>query len=131
MANIWMAVGMAELLKVLPQDNPNWQEIMKGLEANPIKELCGNKVKIIENYFNLTRYDLTSRESTKIENLPNGDLIKFIFEDRSSICVRPSGTEPKCKFYIEVVDKSLTKAEERCDKYYKELTALLHINKNN
>ena len=107
------------------------QEIMKGLEANPIKVLCGNKVKIIENYFNLTRYDLDTKESSRIENLPNGDLIKFIFEDRSSICVRPSGTEPKCKFYIEVVDKSLKKADERCDKYYKELIALLHIDKNN
>lgn len=105
------------------------QEIMQELLTHPIKELCGNKVKIVENYFLLTRYDLDTGKSEHIDNLPNGDLIKFIFEDRSSICVRPSGTEPKCKFYVEVVDSSLEKAGERCDKYYKELTALLKIKK--
>lgn len=103
--------------------------IMKGLESNPFKELCGYKVKVIENYFNLTRYNLDTKESSTIENLPQGDLIKFIFEDRSSICVRPSGTEPKCKFYIEVVDETLEKADERCDKFYKELLAILKIQK--
>lgn len=103
--------------------------IMKGLESNPFKELCGYKVKVIENYFNLTRYNLDTKESSTIENLPHGDLIKFIFEDRSSICVRPSGTEPKCKFYIEVVDETLEKADERCDKFYKELLAILKIQK--
>ena len=103
--------------------------IMKGLESNPFKELCCYKVKVIENYFNLTRYNLDTKESSTIENLPHGDLIKFIFEDRSSICVRPSGTEPKCKFYIEVVDETLTKADERCDKFYKELLAVLKIEK--
>ena len=50
---------------------------------------------------------------------------------KDAISIIKNGTEPKCKFYIEVVDKSLKKADERCDKYYKELVALLHIEKNN
>ena len=102
-------------------------EIMKGLEAHPFTSLNGNKVKIIENYFSLTRFNLDTKETSKIEGLPKGDLIKFIFEDGSNIEVRPSGTEPKCKFYIEVVSNSLKKANELCETYYKELLKLIKI----
>ena len=109
------------------QGHEEMQKIMKDLEEHPITELCGNKVKVVENYFELISYNLDTNESRKIENLPKGDLIKFIFEDRSSICVRPSGTEPKCKFYIEVVDKDLDVAASRCDKFYEALLERLNI----
>ena len=109
------------------QGHEEMQKIMKDLEEHPITELCGNKVKVIENYFELISHNLDTNESRKIENLPKGDLIKFIFEDRSSICVRPSGTEPKCKFYIEVVDKDLDVAASRCDKFYEALLGRLNI----
>ena len=109
------------------QGHEEMQKIMKDLEEHPITELCGNKVKVIENYFELISHNLDTNESRKIENLPKGDLIKFIFEDRSSICVRPSGTEPKCKFYIEVVDKDLDVAASRCDKLYEALLERLNI----
>lgn len=101
--------------------------IMDELEKHPITSLLDNKVKVIENYFKLKRFNLDTKETSIIENLPTGDLIKFIFEDGSNICVRPSGTEPKCKFYIEVIDKNLETAEMRCDAYYKALTSLLKI----
>lgn len=101
--------------------------IMDELEKHPITSLLDNKVKVIENYFKLKRFNLDTKETSTIENLPTGDLIKFIFEDGSNICVRPSGTEPKCKFYIEVIDKDLETAEKRCDAYYKVLTSLLKI----
>lgn len=101
--------------------------IMDELEKHPITLLLDNKVKVIENYFKLKRFNLDTKETSTIENLPTGDLIKFIFEDGSNICVRPSGTEPKCKFYIEVIDKNLETAEKRCDAYYKALTSLLKI----
>ena len=101
--------------------------IMDELEKHPITSLLDNKVKVIENYFKLKRFNLDTKETSTIENLPTGDLIKFIFEDGSNICVRPSGTEPKCKFYIEVIDNDLETAEKRCDAYYKALTSLLKI----
>lgn len=101
--------------------------IMDELEKHPITSLLDNKVKVIENYFKLKRFNLDTKETSIIENLPTGDLIKFIFEDGSNICVRPSGTEPKCKFYIEVIDKDLETAEKRCDAYYKALISLLKI----
>lgn len=102
-------------------------KIMKELQEHPFKELDGNKVKVLENYFTLTRHDLDTGKVTNIPNLPLGDLIKFIFEDGSNISVRPSGTEPKCKFYVEMVDKDLASAEARCDAAYKALKTLLNI----
>ena len=91
--------------------------------------LLDKKVKYIENYFKLERLETENGRTTKIEGLPFGDLIKFIFTDGSNVSIRPSGTEPKCKFYIEVVDSSLKKAEETCDKIYKEIIEKLNISK--
>lgn len=102
-------------------------KIMKELQDHPFKELDGNKVKILENYFTLTKHDLDTGKTEDIPNLPLGDLIKFIFEDGSNISVRPSGTEPKCKFYVEMVDKDLESAEARCDRAYAALKKLLNI----
>ena len=102
-------------------------KIMKELQDHPFKELDGNKVKVLENYFTLTKHDLDTGKTEDIPNLPLGDLIKFIFEDGSNISVRPSGTEPKCKFYVEMVDKDLESAEARCDRAYAALKKLLNI----
>lgn len=102
-------------------------KIMKELQDHPFKELDGNKVKVLENYFTLTKHDLDTGKTEDIPNLPLGDLIKFIFEDGSNISVRPSGTEPKCKFYVEMVDKDLESAEARCDGAYAALKKLLNI----
>ena len=102
-------------------------KIMKELQDHPFKELDGNKVKVLENYFTLTKHDLDTGKTEDIPNLPLGDLIKFIFEDGSNISVRPSGTEPKSKFYVEMVDKDLESAEARCDRAYAALKKLLNI----
>lgn len=104
-------------------------EIMYKIENDPFKEILGNKVTIIENYFKLDRIYLNDKKEEKIENLPKGDLVKFFFEDGSNISIRPSGTEPKCKFYIEVTDDIAD--EEKClnkgEKYFEEIKKILKI----
>lgn len=99
--------------------------IMEKVETSPFKELLGNKVKVIENYFKLERKDLVSNKVSSIENLPKGDLVKFYFEDGTNIAIRPSGTEPKCKFYIEVVSKDRESSKGLCEKYFEELKKIL------
>ena len=47
-----------------------------------------------------------------VNGLPKADVVKFILADESWICVRPSGTEPKCKFYIGVKKESARASEE-------------------
>ena len=101
--------------------NEKMKKIMEHLNDYPFLELLGNKVKIIENYFNLTRTDLDRNYVDNITGLPVGDLIKFYFEDGTNISIRPSGTEPKCKFYIEVVGNNEEEVNALPEKYYEAL----------
>ena len=77
------------------------KNIMNDLHSNPLKEINNIKVKVVEDYLYLIRTEEDSE--TFIENLPSTDAIKFYLEDGSTIAIRPSGTEPKCKFYYEAV----------------------------
>lgn len=103
------------------------KNIMNELEEKPFKELLGNKVEKIENYFKLEGKNLLTNETYELKNLPLGDLIKFVFVDGTNICVRPSGTEPKCKFYIEVVAKNKEELDGINEKYYQALLDLYNI----
>ena len=96
-------------------------KIMEKLEFKPFTSLNNNKVIIIENYFTLTRKNLLTNESSKILNLPKGDLVKFFFEDGTNIAIRPSGTEPKCKFYIEVCGKNREETKGKPEIYFEKL----------
>ena len=103
------------------------QNIMKELEEHPFTKLCGNDVEYIENYFKLEGKNIITNETYKLINMPTGDLIKFIFKDGSSICVRPSGTEPKCKFYTEVIGKNKEELGNKNEEYYHALLDYYHI----
>jgi phosphoglucomutase len=82
--------------------------IMSMLRAQPPMELAGLKVAACEDYesgFRLSggiKSDLT---------LPKSDVLKFILEDGSWAAIRPSGTEPKCKFYLCAQGSSMAEAE--------------------
>jgi len=76
-------------------------QMMVGLRENPWEEINGQKVIRIEDY----KASLASNPVTGVtESLafPKADVLIFITEDGSKICARPSGTEPKIKFYISV-----------------------------
>ena len=49
-------------------------------------------------------------------SLPKSNVLKYFLEDGSWFCVRPSGTEPKCKFYFSVVGQSLKDSEEKVNR---------------
>ena len=94
----------------------------------PFTEINGVKVTKFEDYFNLKRHYVVSNQEEDITGLPVGDLVKYYFSDGTNICIRPSGTEPKIKFYIEVVTKDPTIAEKKCDEYYHILLKELNVN---
>ena len=63
-------------------------------------------------------------KSEKID-LPKSNVIKFNLENNSWIAIRPSGTEPKIKFYFGVCEKSMEMAKEMTDKYISEINSYL------
>jgi phosphoglucomutase len=78
--------------------------MMKGYRTNPPKSINNSKVLKINDYETLISTDCITGKKTKIDLLKS-DVLQFFLEDGSKISVRPSGTEPKIKFYFSVNTK--------------------------
>lgn len=85
-------------------------DIMSTLRNNPPVEIGGLKVLSISDYKLSVTKNLGSGEQTKI-NLPSANVLEFNLENNCALIVRPSGTEPKIKFYYTAVSDSLKTAE--------------------
>ncbi|RWX00971.1 phospho-sugar mutase [Flavobacterium cerinum] len=75
------------------------KQIMNGLRENPLKEISGLRVVMVEDYLASTALNLFTDEK-EVLNLPKSDVLIYYLEDGTKICARPSGTEPKIKFYF-------------------------------
>lgn len=78
------------------------QQMMVDFRTNPPKSLGGSLLKIVKDYGDLTEKNLLSGVSKKIDQKVTSNVLQFFTEDGTKISVRPSGTEPKIKFYFEV-----------------------------
>lgn len=74
------------------------KEIMKSLRENPPKELAGKKVLAVRDYLADTRTDCEGHVTPA--GLPKSDVLYFELVDDAWVCIRPSGTEPKIKLYV-------------------------------
>ncbi len=96
-----------DLITITKKGKSGAEEIsamMEDYRNNPIRSLVGLKVKEIRDYELQKSTNLISGEEKPIL-LPKSNVIQFFLEDGSKISVRPSGTEPKIKFYFGVVGK--------------------------
>ena len=76
-------------------------QMMIDMRENPLKEINGQRVIMLEDYQSSTAKNLLTEE-VSIMNIPKSNVLIYYTEDGSKICARPSGTEPKIKFYISV-----------------------------
>ena len=90
------------------------QEIMTTLRQNPPAEFAGHKVTAVRDYKLDEITDLATGEK-KPTGLPNSNVLYYELTDDAWVCVRPSGTEPKVKFYYGVKGTSLADADEKSD----------------
>jgi len=86
------------------------QNMLKSLRENPPKEIGGLKVLKSRDYQNDTITDLTTGETVPT-GLPASNVLYYELENNAWLCVRPSGTEPKIKFYYGVKGSSMEDAE--------------------
>lgn len=77
------------------------KQMMVALRENPLKEINGERVVFIEDYQNSTTKNLFTDETGTL-SIPKSNVLIYYLEDGSKICARPSGTEPKIKFYFSV-----------------------------
>lgn len=96
------------------------KQMLKDFKENPVESVAGSKVKWIEDYNTSTAKNVLTGEE-KIIDIPKSNVLIYETEDGTRIAARPSGTEPKVKFYISTNAK-LDKAEN-----YKKVSAELDV----
>ena len=106
-------------------------QMMVDMRENPVKEINGERVIMLEDYKNSTAKNLLTGEIEAID-IPKSDVLIYYTADGSKIAARPSGTEPKIKFYVSVnapLDKveNFTIVEERLNLKIKNILADLNI----
>ena len=77
------------------------KQMMFEMRENPVSEINGQRVIMVEDYKNSTARNLLNND-TETLHIPKSDVLIYYLEDGSKICARPSGTEPKIKFYFSV-----------------------------
>lgn len=88
------------------------EAMMKNFRANPIKELAGSPVILSKDYAKLESYDFKKDEVTTLAMPTTSNVLQYFTEDGTKVSIRPSGTEPKIKFYLEVKGPKVSSAEE-------------------
>lgn len=89
-------------------------EIMKNLRENPFSEIAGSKVIRIEDYSKNEAINVLDNTSEAL-NIPLSNVLIYFTEDGSKIAARPSGTEPKIKFYMSVNSHSEELLQKKID----------------
>jgi phosphoglucomutase len=87
------------------------ESMMKNYRENPMKELAGSKVIFIKDFAKLTGKDLLENETVTLDMPTTSNVLQYFAEDGTKVSIRPSGTEPKIKFYIEIHSKVTTREE--------------------
>lgn len=107
------------------------QNIMDNLRSSSPKTINNSEVILVKDYLSQKETNILSGKQTDIE-LPKSNVLQFFLEDGSKISVRPSGTEPKIKFYISVNQKlnsinEFEKTNEILDKKIQDISKALNI----
>jgi phosphomannomutase len=107
-------------------------QMMIDLRENPVDKINGQRVVCIDDYENSTSLNRITNEIEPI-HIPKSNVLIYYLEDGSKICARPSGTEPKIKFYFSVntsLDKveNFKEVEAEQDQKIKNIIAAMQLN---
>lgn len=106
------------------------QEMMKNFRENPPKEIAGSPVEEVKDFKEQTCFVVSNNEKKVMDDIPKSNVLIYYTQDGTKVCVRPSGTEPKIKFYVSVKDsitseqdfvEKLPKLEEKINKVKQDL----------
>lgn len=108
-----------------PEGAAIMKKMMEEASAKPLSEIAGIKVLQVEDYEKQT----ITRDGKAVEkiNLPKSAVVKYVLVDKSTVTLRPSGTEPKVKFYVEAVSDKPDGLKEKGDLLYKDITTQMHV----
>ena len=81
------------------------EAMMKHFRENPLKDLAGSKVTLSRDFATLKAHDYIDNEILSLTMPTTSNVLQYFTEDDTKVSIRPSGTEPKIKFYLEVHSK--------------------------
>ena len=107
MIEIYKDLGLYQeaLVNVVRKGREGAEEIkkmMSDFRNNPVKELAGSKVVLVKDFQEQTAWDLVKDEKAEMTDIPRSNVLIYYTEDGTKVAIRPSGTEPKIKFYFSV-----------------------------
>lgn len=102
------------------------QRMLEEVRHTPIKSLGGLRVTIMEDYLTGLKKDLRNGETMELE-LPSSNVIKLHLENDAWVTLRPSGTEPKIKFYFGVKEESFEASQKRLTALKDEMMARFSV----
>lgn len=116
MIEIYKDLGMyyEGLVNVVRKGRTGAEEIiqmMKDFRENPPQEIAGSKVAIVKDFQEQTSLNMMDHQKSVMDDIPKSNVLIYYTEDGTKVCVRPSGTEPKIKFYVSVKDQISSKEE--------------------
>lgn len=108
------------------------EAMMKNFRNNPLTSIAGSTVTLLKDYATLEAKDFESNENISLPMPTTSNVLQYYTQDGTKLSIRPSGTEPKIKFYIEVKGKAdtreaLKQAEEMADKKVQQIREELNI----
>ncbi|PZU81254.1 MAG: phosphoglucomutase [Chryseobacterium sp.] len=120
MIDIYKEVGLyyEGLINVVRKGRSGAEEInqmMSDFRNNPPKEIAGSPVAELKDFKEQTSLNAATGEKSVMDDIPKSNVLIFYTQDGTKVCVRPSGTEPKIKFYVSVKD-SINSQEDFVDK---------------
>ena len=87
------------------------EQMMKDFRENPPKSIAGSPVAEVKDFKEQTALQVSTGQKSVMDDIPKSNVLIFYTEDGTKICVRPSGTEPKIKFYVSVKDEISSQAD--------------------
>ncbi len=108
------------------------EAMMKRFRQNPLTEIAGSKVSLFYDYGSLKGISYNENETLTLDMPTTSNVLQYFTEDGTKVSIRPSGTEPKIKFYCEVHSKiksvaDLPKANEEADEKINQIKVSLGI----
>ncbi len=103
--------GLINVVKKGREGAEEIQEMMKNFRENPPKEIAGSPVAEVKDFKEQTCLVVANNEKKVIDDIPKSNVLIYYTEDGTKVCVRPSGTEPKIKFYVSVKDSINSEAD--------------------
>ncbi len=103
--------GLINIVKKGRDGAEEIQNMMKNFRENPPKLLAGSLVEEVKDFKEQTNFVVSENKKHVMDDIPKSNVLIYYTQDGTKVCVRPSGTEPKIKFYVSVKENLNSKED--------------------